>query len=227
MHVFASHPDDAGAVMVRLYPGTDLMVEMRLEAVIHLWRLVERYNWTQSVEARRSDRWRKFWPVISALERRMVVMFVRTNSHGEFGRMLDVPVLPPALEPYRGDRRVSPMSPSVECEFASLLHVFYRSIVSADEILPVWEAHLSGVSADRRSVLLGAFRKWLDEPPQAGVSLEAMLRDALKARGMSQDDAEQLALRLGGEVDGLIKDKTEVLYASMAQGGSNVPPTLH
>lgn len=62
-------------VLMRLYPGTDLMVEISHPAALHLFALVGRYNVTIGKPG-----WASFWPRIKQIEREMTALFVEANG---------------------------------------------------------------------------------------------------------------------------------------------------
>jgi hypothetical protein len=201
-------------VLVRVYPGTDIAVEMRLDAAQHLLRLLERYNWALADEARYADRWRKFWRGVSQIERTMVVMVVRANNGGRFSRHFPIGDMPEALEIERGNRRMVEPTDAVAREFCALAHTFYKVLIKPDEIKVMWLERMPHHPAVQLDALLRGLDRWLAGNGYDGGLLYELLRDEMKATGMEHDEAEQLAFRFDGDVLDCIRDKEEALYGT-------------
>jgi hypothetical protein len=62
---------DDGTVLVQLFPGTNIHIEIARGAAQHLVNLLRRYNWTLSEPRQQDARWRRFWRGITQAERTM------------------------------------------------------------------------------------------------------------------------------------------------------------
>ena len=110
-------------VSMRVLPQHDPIMMSR-EGALHLFRLLQRYNWCLSSDAYRT-RWAAFWPVVKPVERMLLVLFVTANCGGDFGGRM-VAVEPPVdFEPFEHDASPALLTPRVAAEFEALLSIHY------------------------------------------------------------------------------------------------------
>lgn len=200
-----------GEVMVRIFPGTDVHVEVRKVAATHLLRLLERYNWTLSDRDKSSNRWRKFWPVVSQIERTMVVMFVRSANGGTFGGQVCLQPLPHEMVELVGCRKLVKIDAEVAHEFAALRQTFVQILASADDFKFNWHETHRTVMRMYGDALEVALHSWWR--CDGSLDLCDLLEDVLCNAGMSTDDAQQTAISMGLEAEYLIQDREDALCA--------------
>lgn len=111
-------------VKVKVLPGRE-PVEMTRDAVLHLFRLLQRYNWClESLESYQT-RWATFWPRISAVERLLLVLLVSTNCDGQFGRRVVAIEAPVDFERFEGDARPCGLTDTIGSELSRVLAEHY------------------------------------------------------------------------------------------------------
>ncbi len=207
-------PCDTELVMVRLFPHLG-HVAMRLESAQHLLRLVEHYNWAISDPQHQQHRWRAFWRTISAIERCMVVMFVRSANSGKFQGLVNVGALPQQLIQCCGDRRLVDVESAVTKEFANLRHWFVQSLVSIDELrFSLW-CHRHDVMQEHEQAIEGALRAWWNGSGE--YDLDDLLRGSLFEDGAHAGDADDAAMQMEGVVRRVIQEHEEALCFSGAK----------
>lgn len=103
-------------------------------AARHLYRLLQRYNWSLEDPNRYLERWACFWPSISVLERKALAMLVMANCQGGFGMRLEIADTPVELEPFEGHAEPVAMSTRVKAELERLVAMYYASLASVDEV---------------------------------------------------------------------------------------------
>lgn len=123
-----------GTIMVKLFAGTDIHVQLAPDTARHLVRLLERFNWTKSDPQLFDSRWRRFWRGIHPIERRIVSLYVQ-SSNGEHFRTTTVWLgnLPQALHSSETRRRPPRATDGVLNEFANLEQILVRACVDADK----------------------------------------------------------------------------------------------
>jgi hypothetical protein len=109
---------------VRVLPGLD-PVRMSREAALHLFRLLQRYNWCLSDVEGYRGRWASYWPVIKPVERALLVLFVTANCGGQFGRRLVAVDAPVDFERFENVADVVPFSARIAREFEAILALHY------------------------------------------------------------------------------------------------------
>ncbi|MGP8437780.1 hypothetical protein ACT2FY_38815 [Paraburkholderia fungorum] len=112
---------------VRVLPGLEA-VQMSRAAALHLYMLLQRYNWCLSSVNEYRARWAEFWPSRQPVERALLVLFVMANNGGEFGRRLVAVDAPVEFEAYELVQKVAPASPSIAGEFDALLALHYNRL---------------------------------------------------------------------------------------------------
>lgn len=109
---------------MRVLPGLDA-VEMSREAALHLFQLLQRYNWCLSnVEGYRM-RWASYWPAIKPVERAVLVLFVSANCGGQFGRRMVAVDAPVEFERFEHVPEVAPLNAKIAREFEAILALHY------------------------------------------------------------------------------------------------------
>ena len=189
---FLSSGTDTGEVMVRLFPGTDIHVAMRKDAAVHLLRLLERYNWTLAEPLKSCDRWRKFWRVVSQIERQVVVMFVCSSNGGQFKGPVCLRPLPPEFADLAGDRALVKLNAEVAYEFAALRHIFVKTVMSIDDLKVKWHETHGTVMKAHGAAVDATLHSWWDGC--GSIDLSDLLEATLFAAGLSADDAQRTAL---------------------------------
>jgi hypothetical protein len=120
-------------VRVRMFAGREPVTVSRGTA-LHLFRLVQRYNWClESVETYRA-RWAGFWPALKLLERMAIVKFVSANCSGEFGRRLVVNQPPVDFEGSVGDYRAYALTVEVEADLSRVLGMHYGKVANREQV---------------------------------------------------------------------------------------------
>lgn len=111
-------------VKVKVLPGRK-PVEMTRDAALHLFKLLQRYNWClESLESYQT-RWTTFWPRISAMERLLLVLLVSANCDGQFGRRVVAIESPVDFERFEGDARPWGLSDMIGSELSRVLAQHY------------------------------------------------------------------------------------------------------
>lgn len=196
-----------GEVLVRIFPRSDIHVAMQREAAVHLVRLLERYNWSISEADKQSDRWRKFWPKISRIERSLVVMFV-TSANGQFRGAVDLRGLPPEVAAVAGDRQMVKIDPAVAREFASLRHIFECSLLTQEDVKFDWWHHHKTVMEVHEQAVMIALRSWWEGE---GVhDLDDLLRAALFSDGMRAEEANRVGVDMSLDTEQLIRQRGDL-----------------
>lgn len=209
-----------GEVMLRLFPGTEIHIATQNGAAVHLLRLLERYNWTLAEPLKYADRWRKFWPTVSQLERTMVMMFVRSSNSGRFQGPVCLRPLPPALADVAGNRTLVKLDAEVAHEFAALRHVFLTTVVSVDDLKLKWhETHPTVMKAHGVAVEATLHSWWTGS---GSVDLNDLLRAALFAAGLSADDAQWAASEMGDQAMYVIHAHEDAAYEEVGATTTHV-----
>jgi hypothetical protein len=107
---------------------------MSRDAALHLFRLLQRYNWCLSNVEGYRGRWAMFWPVIKPVERALLVLFVAANCGGQFGRRMVSVDAPVAFEPFEGVTKFVPLSGVVAREFETILRLHYGRLGDRSDI---------------------------------------------------------------------------------------------
>lgn len=121
------------AVLVKVLPGLERITMVR-PAALHLFRLLQRYNWCLDDVARYRVRWSNFWPAISGIERKIFSLFIKANCEGVFGGRLQVQAAPVDFEVYEGDVRPALLVPSVAAEFRRLIGLHHARLAAPAEV---------------------------------------------------------------------------------------------
>ncbi|RQY86014.1 HNH endonuclease [Burkholderia stagnalis] len=195
--------------MVRLFPGTDVHVEMAQDAAQHLARLLERYNWAKVDHRLSADRWRRFWRGIAPIERSLVVMYVQSNNGGAFYGTVEFGVLPQALRVVDTRRSRFCATDAVLREFANLRQIFIRACVNADEIAFQWHTTHRDAMELCGPALTDSAATWLAS--DGSVDLGATLLVPLLSAGLAESAAQQTAIELSLHVRYLVQDRQKIV----------------
>lgn len=125
-------------VTARLFAGA-AKVEMERGAALHLYRLLQRYNWCLADADLCESRWRRFWRGIDGVERTLLCHFVKAHCGGQIGVRVRIEKPPVDFEVFEGDPSPAPISPSIEGEFRRVLDVFYRGLLTPIEVKEAWK----------------------------------------------------------------------------------------
>ncbi|TCK31936.1 hypothetical protein B0G84_9051 [Paraburkholderia sp. BL8N3] len=126
-------PGALRGISVRVLPGLDA-VQMSRAAALHLYMLLQRYNWCLSSANDYRARWAEFWPARKPVERALLVLFVTANNGGEFGRRMVAVDAPLEFEAFELLPNVAPASPVVAREFDALLALHYSRLADQADI---------------------------------------------------------------------------------------------
>lgn len=193
------HDDIAGAtvkkrtVQVVLYPHSSY-ASLSLDAARHLYRLLQRYNWCVSEPDRYPARWGTFWPSISAVERKVISLFVMANYAGQFGMQLEIKNMPVEFAGLQDDFERVVLTSHVKKEFDKVLCGFYARFITQKDV----DAWLIDHAAreTQRLTLFGAaklaFVNGCFEPEK----FRERCRDALLSIGAGAQAAEETANKL-------------------------------
>lgn len=131
--------EDAGgaggydAVLVTVLPSMERITVAR-PAALHLYRLLQRYNWCLDDVAQYRVRWSDFWPAISGIERKIFSLFIKANCEGAFGGRLQVQAAPVDFEVFEGDARPVLLVPSVATEFRRIIGLHHARLAAPTEV---------------------------------------------------------------------------------------------
>ena len=120
-------------VRVRALPGRE-PVEMSRDAALHVFRLLQRYNWCLESLDSYQARWATFWPEISAAERLLLVLLVSANCEGQFGRRVLAFNPPVDFERFENDVTPSALTTGVEGELSRVLAQYYGRMGGREQI---------------------------------------------------------------------------------------------
>lgn len=180
-------------VQVVLYPHNSY-ASLSLDAARHLYRLLQRYNWCVSEPDRYPTRWGTFWPSISAVERKVISLFVLANYAGQFGMELELKDMPVEFVDLQDDFERVVLTSHVEKEFNKILCGFYKLFITEKDVDAWLLEHCQ--NDHKRLVLFGAaklaFVKGCFEPER----FHQRCRDALLSIGVDTDMAHTTSATL-------------------------------
>ncbi|WP_432262910.1 hypothetical protein [Cupriavidus sp. TMH.W2] len=138
----------AGGARMRLYPNTDLLVDVPREVALHLFSLVCRYN------VARGRSWNRFWRGLKQIERDMTVLFVEANGKWEdplpaeamLGTTLWYSGLAEDFRAVAHSGRRQPLTVAVKNELVSLSEIYTRATVSKEALASAWKESYPGIS---------------------------------------------------------------------------------
>ena len=129
-------------VFVKIYPNTDLLISVKRGTALHLYKLINKYNYT----IRDPKKWGTFWRNITQLERTMTVLFFKANSLDKFGYKFyieNVDDLPKDFKEITPKVRLNKINEEVLKEFNELNKIYVKSIVDKEEVKRYWEKEYS------------------------------------------------------------------------------------
>ncbi|WP_321859651.1 HNH endonuclease signature motif containing protein [Burkholderia cenocepacia] len=218
-----------GTVLVKLFPGADIYVEMAEDAARRLAQLLERYNWILACHSGmgadrrlRTDRWRRFWRGITQIERTIVVMYVQSNNGGAFGGTVALGHLHQALSSIDMRRSRSRATDVVLREFATLRQIFIRACVNVDEIAFRWSTTHHDAMELCGSALIDVATAWLAS--DGDIDLDTALSNQLLSTGLTEYVAQQTAVRLFLQIQYLIENRQKAI-SDRARGGDGADRT--
>lgn len=131
-------------VLIRIYPGTDILVNIERESALHLYRLVNKYNYT----IRNPKKWGAFWRNVSQIERTMTVMFIQNNTYNGWGRKFrfeNIENLPQDFAEINAQSRLPKMKKHIEKELDALYTIYMKTRVTKEEIRTYWEKEYANI----------------------------------------------------------------------------------
>lgn len=204
------------SVRVRLFPQIDFEL-VDSAAAMHLFALLQRYNWSLENDLLYQARWTIFWQSLDPVERRLFYIFVMTNTKGVFGQRLKVLHPPIEFETLEGQIGQIPLWPTVKQEFRRLLAKFYRGLVTSEQVADNWKCFCPSEMALLEQA--GA----LDLPFRGEISLDLELFEAhciSALGGVIPDDLaerQRVAGRLRAELENLLFNKEFSLWTTYAE----------
>lgn len=177
--------------LAQLFPGAEIRVGLEKSAALRLLKLLERYNWALSEPEKYQRRWRQFWPVLSSLERTVLVMYVRSNNGGKFQGKVCLQQLQAELAGEMVEHQWNKPSAEAAHEFAAIRHIFVQAFIDPEDLVFKWyETHRELMQAHERAVR-AALKKWWDGC--GAVELRDALLDALCVDGLFEANANVVA----------------------------------
>lgn len=137
-------------VRMKLYPST-AYEEVDQDTAKHLYRLLQRYNWSLQDPARFQSRWKAFWPSISYIERKALTLLVMSNG-AKLGTQLDIKNLPVELELLKGHFERVVLRPKIKKALEELVGRFLGKLTTPEEL----DAHLRGACRTAYEAILPA-----------------------------------------------------------------------
>ena len=131
------HEQPFSTVKASILPHYAWLVVKR-KAALHLFRLLQRYNWCLREQLLYRKRWQMFWPHISPIERKLLRLFIMANCKGHFGNRFQATDVPVDFEPFLEDNRTVELSPDIAAEFRRILSLHYTRLATPAEIQQHW-----------------------------------------------------------------------------------------
>lgn len=194
---------------MKLYPGSDACVEIKRSAALHLYQLLERYNWCISDPKKYKRRWRTFWRSILQVERSFLVMFVRANCEGRFGKRLRLEALPTDFSQAVPLRVKLNPNDEVMGEFQRLMNAFYTSLTTPAEIDMLWleKCPSSRTALQSIGALEEVLRAFYDP-----IAIESKSLSLLMQGGVDEQSASQHAQVLSTSVKHFFAWMTDSIF---------------
>ena len=131
-----------GGIFIRLYPETNIRVEVSQQTALHLFSLACRYNDTIGRKS-----WASFWPRIGQIERSITVMFMEANSSRGIGMLGFDMIHPDAWEStiaksfrdVASSKRRKTLTNEVEKELVDLYRVYVKARVPVGKVRSIWQ----------------------------------------------------------------------------------------
>lgn len=198
-----------GKVFVRLLPGK-AVVPVERAAARHLFHLLQQYNDCLRDPEHYRERWAGFWPNLSLVERKMLVLLVKTNSGGTFGSRLRAIQAPVDFEEVDAAGRRLALDPAVEAEFRRLLTMHYSQLATRRDVLDGWRAAQPKTAAIAQAI--GLLEEVLGDA--YGLHSDLIARrcyEAFVMRGWPELNAKQMANDMGIELETMLQKREALL----------------
>ncbi len=121
-------------VRMKVFPHTTYE-KIDRSAARHLYRLLQRYNWSLEDPTHYQERWAAFWPHITLIERKAFALFVMANSAGNFGIKLHVSNLPVDLEAFEGHPEPVVLTDRVRTELERVVGMYYTTLAKYEDVV--------------------------------------------------------------------------------------------
>lgn len=128
-------------VFMRIYPGSDILVEINRKSALYLYSLINKYNSTI-----RTNKWSSFWRRVNQIERTMVVMFINANTLDMWGEkfyFINEKNLPQDFLEAKNKKRLPTITPDIIEELDAIFNVYMKSTVTPEQVKNYWEEHYS------------------------------------------------------------------------------------
>lgn len=180
-------------VQVVLYPQAAKAC-LSLDAGRHLYRLLQRYNWCFSDQDRYLDRWGSFWPSISAVERKVISLFIMANYAGQFGSQIELKDIPIEFRDLQGEIERTVLTGTVEKEFRKVVCGFYKRFIGEKDVDEWLKNHAA--NEYQSLTLFGAAKLAFVDGCFEPENFRARCRDALLSLGSGAQESEHAAYLL-------------------------------
>lgn len=193
-------------ITVHALPNTD-GVAMCLDAAVHLYRLLARYNWCLASPDEFRQRWSMFWPKLRWCERAMVRLCLVAQGDKRVGHKLRTNCPIEGMDASK-DHRPQQIAAHVEAEFNRVLGTFYAGLMTIGEIEDLWVRRFPHVLAVVRREISTWFCNPADYVPWA---VFGNVRQALKGHAWSAAEAQHAAANLAGALHTCLYEKEREL----------------
>lgn len=126
-------------VLIRLYPQSDILVEITKPTALYLYHLINKYNNTIG-----TNQWSSFWRRVTQIERTVLVMFIASNTHCQWGakfNFVNEQNLPQEFLEAKTKKRMPTTTPEIRQELQELFNIYMKSSVTPEEVKNYWEEH--------------------------------------------------------------------------------------
>lgn len=123
-------------VFIRIYPNTDILVNISRESALHLYKLIKKYNYTIG-----TTKWPPIWKKLYRVERALIYMFLNQNmlKGKQIFSFKNPENLPKDFTEIKEESRLSKISPSVFIEFEALFKIYTKATVTKEEVAEKWK----------------------------------------------------------------------------------------
>lgn len=191
-------------VRVKIYPYSEYE-EIDRNAAKHIFRLLQNYNYCLEDPTCYQERWAVFWPSLSDLERKTIVLLVMTNAGGNFAVRVEPSILPVDFEPIEGLVEYAESTPAIEVELKQIVGRFNSRLVTREEIT----ARMTAIEPKAYEALLplgGALLAYEDSLLLPHLFAQRAY-DALLGAGIEMDEALRFTRALDTALDDLMIEK--------------------
>lgn len=173
-------------VLIRIYPETDILVNIERESALHLYRLVNKYNYT----IRDSKKWGAFWRNVNQIERTMTVMFIKNNTYHGWGRKFrfeNMEDLPSDFAEINPKSRLPKIKPHIEKELDALYSIYMQTVTTKEEVRDYWEKEYPDICDIMKEShqFNNLVEAWFDEE-----KIEQIMKEVYIKKGYSVFDDE-------------------------------------